>query len=105
MDLVNWLDANGVVLGLLVAALGAIPGWLVFIRKPAAAPARPPSPALAAILLALLVSGIALIVIALVGLPGVSTTSADDWGAAASGIFSSAQSNCTSQPSGGGGTQ
>lgn len=75
MELVNWLEANGVVVGLILVALGAIPGWLVFLRKPATmaqAPARQPSPALAALLLALLVSGIALIVIALVGLPGVS---------------------------------
>jgi hypothetical protein len=77
MELVNWLEANGVVLGLILAALGAIPGWLVFIRKPAAAarePASQPPAILAAILLALLVSGIALIVIALVGLPGSAST-------------------------------
>lgn len=82
MEVAAWLEANGVVLGLVLAAAAAVPAWLMYFRdvrtnqktgsprRNKAQPKTNRSPAVATLLLAVGVSGVALVVIALVGLPG-----------------------------------
>ena len=82
MDVTGWLEANGVVLGLILTAAAAIPAWLMYFRdgrtdpKPGARRRNTAqgqssrSPAVLALLVAVGVSGLALFVLALVGLPG-----------------------------------